>query len=45
MLQTMTGTLLKIAGYFFLFCYVMWALRVLWKLITRPDGNGRLPWL
>ena len=45
MIYTVLGTMLKILGYFALFCYIVWFLRVIWRLITQPGKCGRLPWL
>lgn len=41
----MFSFLLKVICYGALFIYVGWFLSVLWKLITKPDKAGRLPWL
>lgn len=41
----MLSFLLKVICYGALFAYVGGVLSVLWKLITKPDKTGRLPWL
>lgn len=39
------GFILKILGFAALVGYVGWMLRIMWRLITKPEDSGTLPWL